>query len=77
MVRDYDSSEWNLRDLQESIRKEVWVSESEHVTSHSLQSFHPTATFHTDTTNQPNAANQRSCAFCKGSIACRVVTDNI
>ena len=79
MVRD--RNEWNLRDLQEAIRKEVRVFESELVTSHPPQNLHPTGTFHTGTTNnpsQPNAASQRSCAFCKGSYfptKCEVISD--
>ena len=78
MVRDHNSNEWTLRDLQEAIRKEVRVFESELVTSHHPQSLHPTAAFHAGATNQPNAANQRSCAFCKGSHSpthCDVITD--
>ena len=78
MVRDHDSNEWTLRDLQEAIRKEVRVFESELVTSHHPQSLHPTAAFHAGATNQPNAANQCSCAFCKGSHSpthCDVITD--
>ena len=83
MVRDHDRNEWNLRDLQEAIRKEVRVFESELVTSHPPQNLHPTATFHTGATNnpsQPNAASQRSCtcAFCKGSHSptkCEVITN--
>ena len=40
MVRDHDRNEWNLRDLQEAIRKEVRVFESEFVTSHPTQNLH-------------------------------------
>ena len=47
MVREHDSNEWNLSDIQEAIRKEVRVFESELVTSHLPQNLHPTATFHT------------------------------
>ena len=84
MVREHDSNEWNLRDLQEAIRKEVSVFESELVTSHLPQSLHPTAAFHTGTTkppitpSQPNTTNRRSCIFCKGShypTDCEVITD--
>ena len=81
MVRDHDRNEWNLRDLQEAIRKEVRVFESELATSQPPQNLHPTATFHTGATNnpsQPNTVSQRSCAFCKGSHSptkCEVITD--
>ena len=51
MVRDNDSNEWTLRDLQEAIQKDVQVFESELVTSHPPQSLHPTAAFHTGATN--------------------------
>ena len=40
MVRDHDRNEWNLRDLQEAIQKEVRVFESEFVTSHPPQNLH-------------------------------------
>ena len=66
MVRDHDSNEWNLRDLQEVIHKEVRVVESELVTSHPPQNLHPTATFHTGAANNPaetNVASQLSCAL--------------
>lgn len=83
MVREHDSNEWNLNDLQEAIRKEVRVFESEFTTNHFPQSLHPTATFHAGAranTNpsKPNS-NQRTCAFCKGShppIDCKVVVDS-
>ena len=74
-VRDHDSKQWNLRDLQEVIRKEVRVFESELVTGHLPQSIHP---FPISATNQSNAANQCLCTFCKGchsSTHCVVITD--
>ena len=65
MVREHDRNELNLRDLQETIQKEVRVFKSELVTSRPPQHLHPTVIFHTGATNnpfQPNAASQRSCA---------------
>ena len=74
MVRDHDSNEWTLRDLQEAIRKDVRVFESELVTSHPPQSLHPTAAFHTGVTNQPNAANQARVRFARDLTPLHTVT---
>ena len=82
MVREHDSNEWNLNDLQEAIRKEVRVFESEFVTNHLSQTPHPTATFHAGARANTNpsqpSTNQRICTFCKGAhspIECKVVVD--
>jgi len=89
MAREHNSNQWNLSDLQEAMRKEVRVFESELGTNYT-QNLHPTATFHAGTTgtpappkssstpSQPNTTNRRSCVFCKGSHSsadCKVITD--
>ena len=84
MARGHDSNEWNLRDLQEAIRKEIRVLESEVINGHPPQNLHPTAAFYTSTTrvtnsSQPSLTSQRSCVFCKGSHSpkdCKVIADN-
>jgi len=53
MAREHDSNQWNLSDLQEAIRKEVRVFESELGTNYTPQNLHPTATFHAGTTGTP------------------------
>ena len=82
IVREYDSNEWNLNDLQQAIRKEVRVFESEFVTNPLSQTPHPTATFHAGARANTNpsqpSTNQRTCAFCKGThspIDCKVIVD--
>ena len=84
MARGHDSNEWNLTDLQEAVRKEIHVLESELIYGHLHQSLHPTAAFYTSTTkvttsSQPSLTSQRSCVFCKGSHSpkdCKVIADN-
>ena len=74
----------DLRDLQEAIRKEIHVLESEVINGHPPQNLHPTAAFYTSTTrvtnsSQPSLKSQRSCVFCKGSHSpkdCKVIADN-
>ena len=84
MARGHNSNEWNLTDLQEAVRKEIHVLESELINGHLHQSLHPTAAFYTSTTKvttsfQPSLMSQRSCVFCKGSHSpkdCKVIADN-
>ena len=74
----------NLTDLQEAVRKEICVLESELINGHLHQSLHPTAAFYTSTTkvttsSQPSLTSQRSCVFCKGSHSpkdCKVITNS-
>ena len=83
-ARGHNSNEWNLTDLQEAVRKEIRVLESELINGHLHQSLHPTAAFYTSTTkvttsSQPSLMSQRSCVFCKGSHSpkdCKVIADN-
>ena len=84
MPRGHNSNELNLTDLQEAVRKEIRVLESELINGHLHQSLHPTAAFYTSTTkvttsSQPSLMIQGSCVFCKGSHSpkdCKVIADN-
>ena len=78
LARERTDSEWTLRELQDAIFKEVHVFESGlHMPSQASRT--PTATFYTGSRrvpNQPTTGNvtkKRTCAFCKGSHAPKLV----
>ena len=79
MVREHTSNEWNITELQEAIKKEVRVFESELLAGHLPQGTHPTATFHAGTSKPTNtlraichASSAQLCLLQGTSLPCRL-----